>query len=113
MAAVYERKIHISKVLKINDSDAKISFYKHAGTLSTGSIFRLLKKRDEIWSDFVNNLCVDPAPPETKQKKFEKFVLENVIEKFLYGRIKTDAFFFFIVLNIQRDFLLFVKRLPV
>ena len=32
----------------------------------------------------------------------------------MYGRTKTDAFFlFFTVLDIQRDFPLFVERLPV
>ena len=33
-------------MLKIDDSDAKISFYEHAGTLSIGSIFRKPKKRE-------------------------------------------------------------------
>ena len=39
--------------------------------------------RDEIWVDFVNILYVVPVLAETKQgKKFGKFVLENVMEKF-------------------------------
>ena len=38
----------------------------------------------------------------------------NVMENFLDGRIKTDAFFLFLtVIYIQCDFILFVKRLPV
>ena len=83
VAAGYDRKVYIGKVLKINDSDAKISFYEHAGTLSLGSIFREPKKRDEIWVDIANILHVVPVPVETKRgKKFEKFVLENVMEKF-------------------------------
>ena len=83
VAAGYDRKVYISKVLEVDDSDAKISFYEHAGTLSIDSIFREPKKRDEIWIDFVNILFVVPIPAETKRgKKCEKFVLENVIEKF-------------------------------
>ena len=82
VAAGYGRKVYIGKVLEIDDSDAKISFYEHAGTLSIGSIFRESKKRDEIWVDFLNILYVVPVPAETKQgKKFENFVLENVMEK--------------------------------
>ena len=48
-----------------------------------GSIFRLPKKRDEIWVGFVNMLCVAPVPVETRRgEKLEKFVLENVMETF-------------------------------
>ena len=35
MAAGYDKKVYIGKVLGIDDFDAKISFYEHAGTLST------------------------------------------------------------------------------
>ena len=52
VAAGYYKKAYIGKVLEIDDSDAKISFYEHAGTLLIGSIFRKPKKRDEIWVDF-------------------------------------------------------------
>ena len=51
------------------DSDAKILFYEHAGILSIGSNFRDPKKRDEIWVDFVNILCVVSVPTETNDKK--------------------------------------------
>ena len=40
--------VYIGKVLQINDSDAKISFYEHAATLSISSIFHEPNKRDEI-----------------------------------------------------------------
>ena len=83
MAAGCDRKVYIGKVFEIDDSDAKISFHEYTGTLSIGSTFCEPKKRDEIWVDFVNILYVVPVPAETKQgKKFEKFVLENVMEKF-------------------------------
>ena len=115
MAAGHDRKIYISKVLEIDDSDAKISFYEHSGTLSIGSIFSKPKKRDEIWIDSVNILYVVAVLAGSKRgKKFEMFLLENVMKNVLHGRIKTDTFFlFFIVLDIQCGFLLFVKRLPV
>ena len=83
VAAGYDRKVYIGQVLEIDDSDAKISFYGHAGTLSIGSIFCIPKKRDEIWVDFVNILYVILVSAETKRGKiFETFVLENVMEKF-------------------------------
>ena len=73
--------VYIGKLLEIDDSDAKISFCEHAWTLSIGSICRGSPKRDEIRVDFVNILHVAPVPAETKRaKKFEKFVVENVIE---------------------------------
>ena len=82
MAAWYDRKIYIGKVFEIDDSDAKISFYEYIGTLSISSTSCEPEKRDEIWVDFVNILYVVPVPAETKRgKKFEKFVLENVMEK--------------------------------
>ena len=88
--AGYDSKVYIGKVLETDDSDAKISFYEHPGTLSIGSIFRKPKKRDEIWDDFVNILYVVPVPAETKRgKKFEKFVLENVMEKFSVWKNKN------------------------
>ena len=83
MAAEHDRKAYIGKVFEIDDSDAKISFYEYTGTLSIGSTFCEPKKRDEIWVDLVNILYVVPVPAETKRgKKFEKFVLDNVMEKF-------------------------------
>ena len=83
VAAGYDRKVYIGKVFEVDYSDTKISFYKYTGTLSIGSTFCEPKKRDGIWVDFVNILFVVPVPAETKRgKKFEKFVLENVMEKF-------------------------------
>ena len=83
MAAGYDGKVYIDKMFKVDDADAKISFYEYTGTLSIGSTFCKPKKRDEIWVDFVNILHVVPVPAETKQgKKFEKFVLKKVMEKF-------------------------------
>ena len=51
-------------------------------------------KRDKIWIYFLNILYVVPDPAKTKRgEKFEKFVQENMMEKF------------FTVLDIQRGFL--------
>ena len=83
MAARYDKKVYIGKVFEIDDSDAKISFYEYTGTLSIGSTFCEPKKRDEIRVNFVNILYVVLVPAETKRgKKFEKFLLENVMKKF-------------------------------
>ena len=82
VAAAYDRKVYIGKVFEIDDSDAKISFYEYTGTLSIGSTFCEPKKRDEILVDSVNILYVVSVPDETRRgKKFEKIVLENVMEK--------------------------------
>ena len=90
VAAGYDRKVYIGKVLEIDCSNARISFYEHAGTPSVSSIFREPKKRYKIWVDFVNILYVVPAPAETKRgNKFEKFVLENMMEKFSVWKNKT------------------------
>ena len=43
--AGYDKTVCICKVFEIDDSDAKISFYEHAGTLSIGSIFCEPKRR--------------------------------------------------------------------
>ena len=69
VAAVYDRKVYICKMLEMDDSNAKISFYEQSTTLSVGSIFRNPKTRDEIWVDLVNILCVGPVPAETTRKK--------------------------------------------
>ena len=83
MAAGYDRKVYIGMVFEIDYSDTKISFYEYTGTLSIVSTFCEPKKRDEIWVDLVNILYVVPVPAETKRgKKFKKFVLKNVMEKF-------------------------------
>ena len=82
MAAGHDRKIYISKVLEIDDSDAKISFYEHSGTLSIGSIFSKPKKRDEIWIDSVNILYVVAVLAGSKRgKKFEKVFVRKCDEK--------------------------------
>ena len=83
MVAGYDRKVYIDKVFEIDYSDTKISLYEYTGTLSIGSTFCEPKKRDEIWVDSVNILYVVSVPAETRRgKKFEKFLLENVTEKF-------------------------------
>ena len=70
-------------MFEIDDSNAKISLHEYAGTLSIGSTFCEPKMRVEIWVEFVNILYVVPVSAETKRgKKFEKFLLENVMEKF-------------------------------
>ena len=90
VAAGYDRNVYIGQVFEIDDSDAKISFYEYTGTLSIGSTFCEPKKRDEIWVDLVNILYVVPVPAETKRgKKFEKFVLENVMQKFPVQKNKS------------------------
>ena len=74
----------------INDSDLKISFYELPGTLSIGSVLGEPKMRDTNWVEFVNILCVVPVPTETKQgKKFEKFVLEYLMETFSVSKNKN------------------------
>ena len=85
MAAVYDRKVYIGKMLEIDDSDAKISFYEHAGTLSIGRIFPEPRNWDEILVDFVNIMCFVPVPIETKRgKKSEMFYARKCERKIFY-----------------------------
>ena len=92
--AGYDRKVYIGKVFEIHDSNAKISFYEYTGTLSIGSTFCELKKKDEIWVQFVNILSVVLVPAETKRgKKLETFVLGNVMERFPVWNNKNRLFF--------------------
>ena len=56
-------------MLEIDDSDVKISFYEHAGTILIGSILCKPKKKDEIWVDFVDIMLAAPVPAETKRGK--------------------------------------------
>ena len=106
LAAVHDRKVYIGEVFEIDDSNAKISLHEYAGTLSIGSTFCEPKMRVEIWVEFVNILYVVPVSAETKRgKKFEKFLLQNVMEKFPVWKNKNWPFFlFFTVLGIQCDF---------
>ena len=111
VAAGYDRKVYIGKLLKIDDSDAKISLYEHAGTLSIGLISREPKKRDEIWVDFVNILYVVPVPADTKREKKNWKVYARKCDGkiFCMEEYKVTLFLFLIVLDIQCDFLLIVK----
>ena len=85
--ALYDRKVYIGMA---PDSNAKIPFYEHAGTQSIGSSFFEPKKMDKIWVDLVNILCVVTVPTETKRgKKFEKFVIQNGMEKFSVWKNKN------------------------
>ena len=62
VAAGYDRKVYIGKVFKI----------------------------EKMWVDFVNILYVILVSAETKRgKKFEKFVPENVTEKFPVWKDKS------------------------
>ena len=82
MAVGYDRKVYIGKVFQMDYSDTKIPFFEYTGTLSIGSTFFKSKKRDEIWVDLINMFYVVPVPGKTKRgKKFEKFLLENEMEK--------------------------------
>ena len=99
VAAGYDKKVYIGKVLEIDDSDAKIGFYEYAGTLLITSIFRESKKRDKIWVDFVNILCVVLVPYEIKRrKKFEVFVLKDVMEKISVWKNKNFLVLIFSVI---------------
>ena len=42
--AGYDRKVYIGKLLEVDDSDTKILFYEHGGTLSVGSFSEITKR---------------------------------------------------------------------
>ena len=45
VAAKYDRKVYIGKVLEIDDSDAKMSFYEHGGPINRFNFLRVQKER--------------------------------------------------------------------
>ena len=84
VAAVYDRKSYVGKVLvDVDDTDACISFLEHEGSISNNTIFREPNRKDELWVDFNHVLCVIPEPIVTKRgRKLAESVTSMINECF-------------------------------
>ena len=84
MAAVYDCKAYVGKVLELDKLDIQISFFAHEEDLSISTTFVIPKVPDEVWVAKENILCIVPRPNEDKRGKRARLVLdETVLETIL------------------------------
>ena len=84
VAAVYECKAHVGKVLEVDELDVHISFLAHKGDLSISTTFVIPNVPDEVWVAKENILCIVHHPNEDKRGKRAWLVLdETVLETIL------------------------------
>ena len=84
VAAVYDCKAYVGKVLEIDELDIHIYFFVHKGDLSISTTFVIPKVPDEVWVAKENILCIVPRPNEDKRGKRARLVLdETVLETIL------------------------------
>ena len=84
VAAVYDCKAYVGKVLEVDELDVHISFFAHKGDLSISTKFVIPKVPDEVWVAKENILCIVPRPNEDKRGKRARLVLdETVLETIL------------------------------
>jgi len=82
VAAVYDKKVYIGKITVVDETDANIKFYEHTGDISNHTIFREPRRKDEVWVEHKNILCVLPSPTETKRgRKFEESIISMIHEQ--------------------------------
>ena len=58
VAAVYDCKAYVGKVLEVDELDVHISFFAHKGDLSISTTFVIPKVPDEVWVAKENILCI-------------------------------------------------------
>ena len=84
VAAVYDSRAYVSKVLKVDELDVHISFFAHKGDLSISTKFVIPKVPDEVWVAKENILCIVLCPNEDQRGKMARLVLdETVLETIL------------------------------
>ena len=83
VAAVYDQHVYIGKVIHVDDSDAHITFYQHSGDITSTTVFRFPKCKDEVWVSLEDIICILPEPNDTKRgKKFDEAVTEAIAQRF-------------------------------
>ena len=80
VAAVYDCKAYVGKVLGVDELDLHISFFAHKD-LSISSTFVIPKVPDEVWVAKENILCIVPRPNEDKRGKRARLVLDETVLK--------------------------------
>ena len=84
MAAVYDCKAYVDKVLEFDELDVHISFFTHKGDLPIFTKFVIPKVPNEVWAAIENILCIVPHPNEDKGGKRARLILhETVLEMIL------------------------------
>ena len=82
VAAVYDNRVYIGRVIEVDETDANITFFEHKGEISTSTVFREPRRRDEVWVENINILCVVPEPTETKRgRKFDESIIATIREQ--------------------------------
>lgn len=83
VAAIYDRAVYIGKVIDVDDTDAHISFYEHNGMITHTTVFRVPKRKDEIWISYRDILCILPEPVVTKRGiKFDEAIVDEIQHRF-------------------------------
>ena len=62
IAAVYDRKTYVGKVIEVHDADAYMSFLNYDGDLTTSTTFSEPKQADEVCVKKENVLYIVPQP---------------------------------------------------
>ena len=84
VAAVYDCKAYVGKVLEVDELDIHISFFAHTGDLPISTTFVIPKVPDEVWVAKENILCIVLCPNEDQRGKMARLVLdETVLETIL------------------------------
>ena len=79
VAAVYDNRLYVGRVIEVDETDANITFFEHKGEISTSTVFREPRRRDEVWVENINILCVVPEPTETKRgRNFDKSIVATI-----------------------------------
>ena len=79
MAAVYDCREYVGKVLEVDELDVHISFFAHKGDLSITTTFVIPKVPDEVWVAKENILCIVLCPNEDKRGKSARLVLDETV----------------------------------
>ena len=82
VAAVYDNRVYVGRVIEVDETDENITFFAHKGEISTSTVFREPRRRDEVWVENINILCVVPEPTETKRgRKFDESIIATIHEQ--------------------------------
>ena len=82
VAAVYDNRVYVGRVIEVDETDANITFFEHKGEISTSTVFPEPRHRDEVWVENINILCVVPEPTETKHgRKFDESIIATIREQ--------------------------------
>ena len=90
VAAIYNQAVYVGKITKIDEKDAYITFYEHNGDITKTTIFRMPKRKDQVWIRFHDIICVLPEPNDTKRgKKFDEVIVKVIKERFSQWKRKN------------------------